>query len=71
MSSFMLEARQDVKWDSETSTLRFDKRENAEEWRRRVITQYGISPPIRVVPSADPPNCALVGGIGNRELKRL
>jgi hypothetical protein len=33
--------------------------------------KWNIAQPIRVTPSRDPPNCRLVGGIGNRQLERL
>jgi hypothetical protein len=71
MSSFMFEAMQGEKWDPQISELRFDKKEDAEEYQRRLTTQWGIAQRIRVVSSTDPPNCTLVGGIGNRELKRF
>jgi hypothetical protein len=69
MASFMLEQLKDGKWDSRSFDQRFDSEMDAEEYRRRIVTQWNIADPIRVVPSADAPSCKMAGGPGNRHLE--
>ncbi len=66
--SFKLEALQGRTWDPKTLSLRFVSESDAKEYAQRLSVQWGVTDPIRVQPSDDPPNCRMDGGIGNRHL---
>ena len=79
--SLKLETLQENQWDTSPFNLRFplaNYREanpanqcEAEQYAHQLITQNGMTAPIRITPSTDPVNVRFVGGIGAKHLERV
>jgi hypothetical protein len=69
--SFMLEAFEGNRWDSETFNLRFTTANEAQKYAEHLNSRWNISQAIRVQPSTDPVNCAFTGGLGDKHLVKF
>jgi hypothetical protein len=79
--SLKLETFEGNQWDASTFNLRFpltNYREanpadqcEEEQYAHQLIAQNGVTAPIRITPSADPPNCRFTGGLGVKRIVRL